>query len=580
MRIRCACLAAFLLLPAMSPAQGTIGAAGVGAANPLAVDAGLWILNAGGSAVDAAVAVQAMLGLVEPQSSGIGGGGFLMYYDAATRKVTLLDGRETAPAGATPTMFIGEDGKPMSSIAAITSGRATGVPGAMPMLGVAHSRFGKLPWAKLLQPTMRAADSGFRVPPRLGRFVNSASVRSSRPDVVKLFVRADGVPVKEGDTFRNPAYASAMRELSSRGPRALLTGPIAQAIVDRIARQPIPGSMTLADLAAYQPVERTPLCRPFRGYTVCVPPPPSSGASLLQLLGILEHTDIASRGPSDPQAWYLFAEASRIMYADRDQFIADPGFADVPVEGMLDSAYIAIRATLIGERAGAAPPAGSPRGSVRTADATNEEAGTSHFVIIDKKGNVVSMTTTVESVLGSGRVVSGFVLNNTMTDFSYSPTIDGKPVANAVAAGKRPRSSMVPIIVIDKKGNFHAALGSPGGSAILAYNAKVLVGLLAWNLPMQQAIDLPNVYARGSSFNGEASKITAAIAAGLAEKGIVVKPGEGEESGIQGVILCAPGWLDGGADPRRDGVWKNAGTTKAAAAARRRCRRGSVTTGR
>ncbi len=574
-----ACIAALLLLPAIAPAQQTMGAAGVGAANPLAVDAGLEILRAGGSAVDAAVAVQAMLGLVEPQSSGIGGGGFLMYFDAATRKLTLLDGRETAPAGATPTMFIGDDEKPMRSSDAVTSGRATGVPGAMPMLGVAHSRFGKLPWARLIKPAMIAADSGFRVPPRLGRFVNSASVRASRPDVATLFVRADGAPVKVGDTFRNPAYGNAMRELSSRGPRALLTGPIAQAIVDRIARAPIPGSMTMADLASYQPIERTPVCRPYRGYSVCVPPPPSSGPSLLQLLGILEHTDIASRGPDDPQSWYLFAEASRIMYADRDQFIADPGFVNVPVEGMLDSAYIASRAAMIGERAGAPPLAGSPRGSVITADATNEAAGTSHFVIVDKDGNVVSMTTTVESVFGSGRVVSGFVLNNEMTDFSYSPTVDGKPVTNAVAAGKRPRSSMVPIIILDKNGNFHAALGSPGGSAILAYNAKLLVGLLAWDLPMQKAIDLPNIYARGSSFNGEASKISPAIAAGLAAKGIVVKSGEGEESGLHGVILCGPGRLEGGADPRRDGVWKSA-ETSTTAAARRRCRGRRVPTGR
>ena len=530
--------------------------AGVGAANPVAVDAGLEILRAGGSAVDAAVAVMSVLGLVEPQSSGLGGGGFLMYYDAKTRRITMLDGRETAPAGASPTMFIGDDGKPMSFATAVISGRATGVPGVMPMLGAAHSRFGKLPWKSLFGPGIRAADSGWVVARRLGRFANGRSTQATHGDVRMLYTKPNGEIAKAGDRIRNPAYAATLRQLASRGPRALNEGPIAAAIVERLKRDPLPGAMTLADLAGYQPVERTPVCRPFLEYVVCVPPPPSSGVSVLQLLGMLEHTDIAKRGPADPQSWYLFAEASRIMYADRDEYIADPAFANVPVQGLLDSSYITQRVRLIGKRAGPAPSAGKPRGSSNAGDATVEASGTSHFVIIDHDGNVVSMTATVESVFGSGRVVGGFFLNNEMTDFSFAPVVDGKPVANAVAPGKRPRSSMLPVIILDRSGRFVGAAGSPGGSAILAYNAKLLVAMLAWKLPVQEAIELPNIYARGDNIFGEASKLSPAIVNGLAERGMTVRSGEGEDSGLHGFIVTGPGKLDGGADPRRDGVWK------------------------
>ena len=543
------------IAPADLGAQQSRGA-GVGAANPYAVEAGLEILRAGGSAVDAAVAVQTMLGLVEPQSSGLGGGGFLMYYEAATGKITMLDGREVAPAAAKPTMFLSDSGKALPFSTAVIGGRATGVPGVMAMLGVAHARFGKLPWRRLFRPAIAAADSGFAVPPRLGRFANGQSVQAAQPDVKALFRRADGTTAKAGDTIRNRAYAATLRSLAARGPRAINEGSIARQIVARTRTEPLSSAMTLADLSRYKPIERKPLCRPYREYTVCVPPPPSSGASVLQMLAILEHTDIASRGPGDPQSWFLFAEASRIMYADRDQYIADPAFAKVPVEGMLDSAYVASRAALIGERAGAAPAAGRPRGSVARADATIEAAGTSHFVIVDAKGNVVSMTATVESVFGSGRAVGGFVLNNEMTDFSFEPVVDGKPVANAVAGGKRPRSSMLPTIVLDRNGKFVAAVGSPGGSSILAYVAKTLVGMLAWNMPVQAAIDLPNIVARGDNFPGEASKIPPAIVDGLRGRGIIVVSGSGEDSGLHGVFVRAGGKLDGGADRRRDGTWK------------------------
>ena len=273
------------------------------------------------------------------------------------------------------------------------------------------------------------------------------------------------------------------------------------------------------------------------------------------MLGILDHTDFAARAPNDPQAWFLFAMASRLMYADRDKFIADPDFVPVPVEGLLDAGYLARRAGLIGVTPGPAPAAGNPAPIERGADATREAAGTSHFVIVDREGNIVSMTTTVESLFGSGRAVGGFMLNNQLTDFSYRPIVDGAPVANAVAGGKRPRSSMAPVIVLDAKRRPVAALGSPGGSSILAYNAKTLVGILAWKLPLQQAIELPNLIARGEEYYGEVAKLPPGVANGLAERGVVVKSGRGEESGLHGVFIGSNG-VTGGADPRREGTWE------------------------
>jgi gamma-glutamyltranspeptidase/glutathione hydrolase len=538
-----------------SPATGE---AGVGAANPLAVEAGLAILKAGGTAADAAVAVQAALGLVEPQSSGLGGGAFLVYYDAKSGKVTVFDGRETAPSGATPDMFMGADGKPLSYVDAVTSGRSTGAPGAIAMLGLAHEHFGALPWRDLFGTATNAAENGFTVPKRLGRFAGGNFPQAGLPDAKALFSRPDGTPVQAGDTLTNAAYAKTLRTIAAQGPRTILEGPIAERVAARTHDQPRPGTLTTQDLAAYQPHQADALCRPYRIYVVCVPPPPSSGVSLLQMLAILEKTDIASRGPSDAQAWYLFAEASRLMYADRDRYVADPAFVRVPVDGLLDAAYVASRAALIGENAGPPPDAGVPPGltALLGVDATDEAAGTSHFVVVDTLGNVASMTTTVESLFGSGRAVDGFFLNNQLTDFSFRSEENGRPVANAVAPGKRPRSSMAPVIVLDRNGRFLAAVGSPGGSAILTYNAKALVGFLAWGLTMQQAIDLPNLYARGEDYYGEVTKLTPEILSALAARGVVVKAGRGEESGLHGVIVRDGGRLEGGADPRREGEWQ------------------------
>src|SRR6266446_3936338 len=529
------------------------GPALVAAANPMAVDAGLEILKKGGKAIDAAVAVQAMLGLVEPQSSGIGGGAFLMYYDASTGVVSAIDGREKAPAGATPDMFLDEHGKPLPFVQAVRSGRSTGVPGAIAMLSAAHARLGARPWRELFQPAIRAATQGFRVTPRLASFLGEGSPFPPTNEIRTMFSRPDGATLHVGDLFRNPEYARTLERIAKEGPRALYEGPIAAQIVERTHEAPLPGTMTLKDLAAYRSNWVEPICRPYRQYSVCVPPPPSSGVSLLELLGVLDKTDIAERGPSDPQAWFLFAQASRLMYADRDRYVADPRFVQVPVERLLDPAYVRLRLQLIGQHAGAAPPPGEiGRASCR--EATAESAGTSHLVVVDADGNAVSMTTTVESVFGSGRTVRGFVLNNQLTDFSFVPTDAGRPVANAVHGDKRPRSSMSPIIVLDRAGNFVAALGSPGGSAILEYNAKALVGLLAWKLSLKQAIELPNLIARGDTFSGEIAKFSPALLAGLRERGIELKSGHAENSGLHAVVRLADGSYEGAADSRREGV--------------------------
>jgi gamma-glutamyltranspeptidase/glutathione hydrolase len=529
------------------------GQAWVAAANPLAVQAGLDILAKGGDAIDAAVAVQTMLGLVEPQSSGISGGAFLMYYDARSHEVSALDGREKAPAAAPANMFLDEHGKPLPFLEAVRSGRSTGVPGVIAMLYAAHSKFGSMRWKELFQPAIRAATQGFRVPARLAMFLGEGSPFPPTNEIRTLFSRADGESLEADDLFRNPEYARTLELIAKEGARGLYSGPVARAIVKQTHAEPLAGSMTLQDLASYRPEWDQPLCRPFRHYSVCAPPPPAGGVSLLELLGMLDKTDIAQRGPNDPQAWFLFAQASRLAYADRDRYVADPHFVAVPVERLLDPAYLRVRAQLIGDHAGPAPLPGDiavPRGR----DATTESQGTSHFVVVDGDGNVVSMTTTIESVFGSGRIVGGFVLNNQLTDFSFTPSDEGQPVANAVHGGKRPRSSMAPVIVLDRDGNFVAALGSPGGSAITEYNAKTLVGLLAWKLTIKRAIELPNLIARGDVFTGELAKFTPEVLAGLRERGMLLKLGRAENSGLQGIVRLPDGTYEGAADSRREGV--------------------------
>ncbi|MFL6757727.1 MAG: gamma-glutamyltransferase family protein [Sphingomicrobium sp.] len=525
------------------------------AANPLAARAGMEVLEKGGSAVDAAIAVQAMLSLVEPQSSGIGGGAFLNYYDAQTRRLTIYDGREVAPAQATPGMFLDSAGKPLPFDQAVLSGRATGVPGVVAMLSMAHREHGKLAWRTLFGSAERSADEGFIVSPRLGRLLAGNFAENRAPDVIAYFRRADGTRLTAGDRLRNPAYAAFLRRLAQQGPAALYAGETAGRIVARTRAAPIGGSMTMADLTNYRPIKREALCRPYRIYIACAPPPPASGVGTLMLLGLIERTDIDRRGPSDPHAWFLFAEASRLMYADRDRYVGDPAFVEVPVDGLLDPAYLDQRARMIGDKAMPAPQPGNPAGArVLAADQTLEPTGTSHFIVRDAAGNVVSMTTTVESIFGSGRMVDGFFLNNQMTDFSFAPVDEaGRAVANAVAPGKRPRSSMTPLVLLTRDGRFAGAIGSAGGNAILAFVGKSLMAAIDWRLPMQQAIAAPNLVARGRNFNGEVTKFSPELLAALREKGIDLKPGQGEDSGVHGVLI-RDGQVDGGYDPRREGV--------------------------
>jgi gamma-glutamyltranspeptidase/glutathione hydrolase len=525
------------------------------AANPLATQAGLNVLKRGGSAVDAAIAIQAMLSLVEPQSSGVGGGAFMTYLDGRTGKITVYDGREVAPAQAVPTMFLGQDGKPLPFNTAVVSGRATGVPGAVKMLGLAHQEHGKLPWNSLFGDAERAADRGFTVSPRLAHMIHADFAENHAPDVIAYFSKPDGTLLNAGDWLVNKPYADFLRRLAAQGPAALYSGSTAAKIIARTHAAPLSGTMTMADLANYKPIKREPVCGHYRTYILCAPPPPASGVGLIELMQVLEHTDIARRGANDPQAWYLFAEASRLMYADRDKYVGDPAFVKVPVAGLLDPAYAAQRARLIGPVAGAPPAAGVPAGAMVVAnDNTLEPTGTSNLIVRDADGNVVSMTTTVESIFGTGRMVDGFFLNNQLTDFSFSPTDDhGRPVANAVAAGKRPRSSMTPAILLTSDGKFAGAIGSAGGNAILAYVAKSLVAAIDWNVPMPQALWAPNLVARGPNFNGEVTKFSPAVLDGLRRRGIDLKPGQGEDSGLTGVMI-RNGKIDGGADPRREGV--------------------------
>lgn len=525
------------------------------AANPLAARAGMEVLERGGGAADAALAVQAMLSLVEPQSSGMGGGAFLNYFDAAGGKITIYDGRESAPAQANATMFLDSAGKPLAFGKAVVSGRATGVPGAVAALALAQREHGKLPWDGLFDAAIATANDGFVVSPRLGRFLQASFPQLSVPDAAAYFARPDGTRLQTGDRLKNPTYGEFLGRLSKTGTDALYRGSTAAKIVQRTREAPLGGTLTLADLAAYRPVKREAVCRPYRVYRLCVPPPPSSGVGLLELMGLLERTDIAARGPADPQAWFLFAEASRLMYADRDAYVGDADFVAVPVAGLLDPDYLDARVKLIGARAASSVLPGKPVGVVQpAADRTREPAGTSHFIIRDAAGNVVSMTTTVESIFGTGRMVDGFFLNNQLTDFSFDPFArDGTPAANAVAPLKRPRSSMVPVVLLDRDGRFAGAIGSAGGNSILAYVAKSLVAAIDWNLPMQQALAQPNLVARGTAINGEVDKFDAAVVAGLEARGVNLRPGQGEDSGVHGVLI-RNGRIDGGYDPRREGV--------------------------
>jgi gamma-glutamyltranspeptidase/glutathione hydrolase len=539
----------------------------VAAANPLATDAGYQVLKAGGSAVDAAIAVQMVLGLVEPQSSGIAGGTFLLHYNG--REVEAFDGRETAPAAADERLFLGADGKPLPFYEAVVGGRSVGVPGTLRVLELAHRQYGKLPWATLFQPAIALAENGFRVSPRLNTLLKSEPHLARDPAARAYFFQANGEPVAVGTHLRNPELAAVLRRVASEGPRAFYEGDIAQAIVDKVRHHPTnPGRMSLADLAGYRAKKRAPICQDYsargRDYRLCGFPPPSSGAIAIgQILGILNNTNAASL-PLDgglPSAdWlHLYTEAARLAFADRGQYLGDPDFVQPPVGGwmsLLDPAYLAARARLIGPRSMKVAQPGTPgQRTSRYAPAREQvEHGTSHISIVDPYGNAVAMTTTIEDQFGARQMVRGFLLNNELTDFSFAPAdAQGRPIANRVQPGKRPRSSMAPTLVFDKAtGQLLASAGSPGGALIIHYTAKTLYGMLNWGLNAQQAIDLPNFGSTNGPTLLEQKRFAPTVVRALQARGHEVRELD-MTSGLQAIQRTPTGWF-GGADPRREGI--------------------------
>ena len=546
----------------------------VAAANPLATDAGFQIIEAGGSAVDAAVAVQMVLTLVEPQSSGIGGGAFLLHWNGS--EVTAYNGRETAPAAATEELFLVDGtGEALPFAQAVRSGLSVGVPGTVAMLETAHARYGLLPWASLFEPAITLAEEGFRISPRLHGLLEADQSLRQDPIARALYYDDAGDPHPVGYNLRNPALAEILRRIAGEGADAFYHGDIAEDLVARVQGHPErPGSMTVDDMAGYrdEDLQVEPICTPWRDLSICGFPPPSSGhLAVMQILGLLEELDRPAleltEGTPTADWLHLYMEAARLAFADRNRFVADPRFVEAPAgdwESLLEPAYLAERAGLVREESMGIAEAGEP--GVLAAAALGDhpfqpDRGTSHISIVDREGNAVSMTTTIESGFGS-RIMSdggtglagGFHLNNELTDFSLTPRdADGRPIANRVQPGKRPRSSMAPTLVFDADGEFLASVGSPGGAGIIHYTAKALIGMLHWELNAQEAIDLPNF----ANYNGpsilEAGRFPTSIVEALRLRGHEVTETE-LTSGLQGIQRTADGGLFGGADPRREGI--------------------------
>jgi gamma-glutamyltranspeptidase/glutathione hydrolase len=532
----------------------------VAAAHPLAVEAGLEILRGGGSATDAAIATQLVLNLVEPQSSGIGGGGFLVHFDARRRSLQTYDGRETAPAGARPDRFLKPDGTPRAFPEAVFGGQSVGVPGLVRMLALAHQRHGRLPWARLFEPAIRLADDGFPVGARLHKLLTDMGAANFATSARAHFFDASGAPHPVGHMLTSPAFASTLRALATGGDEALHTGPIAQAIVDAVAQAPNhQGDLTLADLQGYRAVARPPVCAVYRRHRVCGMPPPSSGGlAIAQSLRLLDALPLGT-APLNPDGVHWLAEAQKLAYADRDRYVADPDHVPVPVAGLLGPAYLAARRSLIDPtKAMAKAEPGSPAGLQRRAgiDATLPSAGTTHISIVDAAGNAVALTSSIENAFGARIMAAGFLLNNQLTDFSFRPVdAAGAPIANAVAGGKRPRSSMAPTIVLDPQGRLRAVVGSPGGSRIILYTAKAVVGLLDWGLDAQAAIDLPNLGSRNGPLEVESGMVSPLLVAQMLQRGHQIQAVE-MTSGVHMIVRLPTGILHGGADPRREGVAK------------------------
>lgn len=546
-------LIAFALVPQILPAQ-TVGV--TSSADPRVTEAGMEMLRKGGSAADAAMAMMLALTVVEPQSSGIGGGGFLLYQDSSNGILSTINGRETAPAAATPDRFLGPDGKPMGFLQAFQGGKSVGVPGNIRLMATAHKNWGRLPWATVFKPAIRLAQDGFVVNKTLESRLKSVERLWPQFEEARSIYWVGGKPATAGTRIKNPKLAMTLKMLAKQGPDAFYTGKIAGQIVDAVGRTAVSaGDMTLTDLAQYRAKEQNAVCAPYRVYVVCGMAPPSSGATtVLQILGTLQRFDIAKLGKDDPKSWFLLGQAMQLAYADREKYLGDSDFVEVPVAGMLDPKYIAERSALIDpDNARTDYPAGNPPGAgPRTAALSGEVAGTTHFTAVDAKGNIANMTSTIESVFGSQLVAGGFFLNNELTDFTFAPEKDGAPVANRVAGGKRPLSSMSPTIVFDREGRAVLALGSAGGKRIIMHVTKTLIGVIDFGLPIDQAIALPNIYFGADELQVEQGTWLAAKADALAKFGQRVRASD-LGSKVNGAQRGTSGWI-GAADPRSEGT--------------------------
>ncbi|WP_083607546.1 gamma-glutamyltransferase [Thalassospira sp. TSL5-1] len=533
----------------------------ISAANPLAVQAGSDVLRRGGNAIDAMVAVQTMLGLVEPQSSGLGGGAFLVYYDAAHQKLTTLDGRETAPMAADENLFMGKDGQPLKFYDAVVGGRSVGTPGTPMLLEKAHQKWGQMPWPSLFEIAIDRAEKGFLVSPRLAELLQEDGGRLKKdPEAAAYFLDAKGEPLPAGKLLKNPAYANTLRTLAQGGADAFYHGPIADAIVNKVRGASWnPGLLSQEDLSAYDVKERDPVCAFYRSYDVCGMGPPSSGALTVgQILGMIEPYDIAKYGPYSATSWRLIGDASRLAFADRGRYMADSDFVPMNTKGLLDEGYLAERSRLL-DRGMALPADAVKPGNPPQIHASNwaddnaiEFPCTSHFSIVDSWGNVVSMTTTIENGFGSRLMTNGFLLNNELTDFSFKPTdANGNPVANRVEPGKRPRSSMSPTIVMQGDKPVIAA-GSPGGSRIIGYVAQSIIAMIDWGMDPQQAAAMPHLVNRFGTFDIEEGTKATELAPALTAAGFKTDIRD-LNSGLH-IIKIGPDGLTGGADPRREGI--------------------------
>jgi gamma-glutamyltranspeptidase/glutathione hydrolase len=541
-----------------APPRWTKGAM-ASAANPHAVEAAVEMLRKGGHAVDAAIAAHLVLGLVEPQSSGIGGGGFMLVFQRDDGELIFYDGREMAPAGATVDMFM-RNGEVMGFVEAWQSGMAVGVPGVVAMYKIAHDAHGILPWIELFQPAIKLAQDGFEVSPRLAGFLPRIAEYGridENPGSAAYFVPG-GEPLKIGFLRTNPEYANTLSRIATEGIDAFYSGAIARAMAHAAQQEPNGGSLTVKDIEEYRAVTREAICGDFREVSICTTTPPSSGAAQIMIGGLYEHLAANSTNQADKMA--AFVDAQRLAYADRDHFFGDPDAIEIPLQNLVDPAYIQYRST---ERfaPNARPTHGDPSKVLSResavnwgVDTTQEAAGTTHLSIIDNKGNAVSLTASVEAPFGSSRWVAGFVLNNQMTDFAREASTDGKPIANAIAPGRRPRSSMSPTMVLDAAGDLLMVTGSPGGNSIPAYVSKTILGVLDWNLSAQDAVDFPNIVARGAKVRVEIATDTGkSIAKDLASRGYNVEEREGENSGLHVIVVRQDG-LEGAADKRREGV--------------------------